>query len=162
MSSRHPSFDVEYITSNQKAIMAEEKVQRQQNETLLQIGLKTGTTSSLFTERDSKTASEKPKDLSFGKKPPLSLVPPILIREVAKCMEDGAKKRSPYNWRVSKISAMQTLDKILRHTLDCIDGIDLTEDTKLSNLASAAADIAVYLDAQKYGSLVDDRPGKSL
>lgn len=99
-----------------------------------------------------------PKDLSYGKKPPISLVPPVFIMGVAWCMADGVKKRSAYNWRSAQISAMQTLDKILRHVLACVDGEDLTEDTKLSNLASAAADIAVYMDAQREGSLVDDRP----
>lgn len=103
-------------------------------------------------------SSPKPKDLSFGKKPPISLVPPTFIIQVARCMEDGAKKRSPYNYRKEPVSAMQLLDKILRHTLDAVDGKDLTEDSKLSNLASAAADIAVYLDAQEHGTLVDDRP----
>lgn len=105
-----------------------------------------------------KIIDTKPKDLSFGVKPPISLVPPTFIKQVSRCMEDGAKKRSPYNWRQSKVSAMQLLDKILRHTLDTVDGKDLTEDSKLSNLASAAADIAVYLDALENGSLVDDRP----
>lgn len=105
-----------------------------------------------------KLNTNEPKDLSFGIKEPLSLVPPVLIRKVSRCMEDGAKKRSPYNWRDSKVSARQLLDKILRHTLDCLDGKDLTEDSKLSNLASAAADIAVYLDAEECGTLVDDRP----
>lgn len=104
--------------------------------------------------------STNPKDLSYGKKLPLSLVPSILVRKVAECMKDGAIKRSPFNWRKDKISAMQTLDKILRHVYDCLDGKDLTEDTQLSNLAAAAADIAVYLDAQEYGSLIDDRPNK--
>lgn len=108
------------------------------------------------------TNETKPKDLSFGKKPPISLVPPILITEVAKCMEDGVKKRSAYNWRESSVSAMQLLDKILRHTLACVDGEDLTEDTKLSNLASAAADIGVYLDAAREGTLVDDRPKRKI
>ncbi len=103
---------------------------------------------------------KKPKDLSFGVKDPLSLVPSVLVREVSKCMKDGALKRSPFNWRQSQISAMQTLDKILRHVYDCIDGKDLTDDTKLSNLAAAAADIGVYLDAQLHNSLLDDRPSK--
>lgn len=102
--------------------------------------------------------TDKPNDLSYGVKTPISLVPPIFIKEVAKCMEDGAKKRAPYNWRTSKISAMQTIDKILRHTLAYLDGYDTTDDSGLSNLASAAADIAVLLDARRHGVLVDDRP----
>ncbi len=105
---------------------------------------------------------EPPKDLSFGIKPPISLVPPTFIKQVARCMEDGAKKRSPYNWRTGKISAMQLLDKVLRHTLDTVDGQDLTEDSKLSNLASAAADIAVYLDALEHNVLIDDRPSRGV
>jgi hypothetical protein len=105
-----------------------------------------------------KEIDEKPKDLSFGIKPPISLVPPTFIKQVSRCMEDGAKKRSAYNWRKDPVSAMQLLDKILRHTIDAVDGKDLTEDSQLSNLASAAADIAVYLDALEHGTLVDDRP----
>lgn len=102
----------------------------------------------------------KPKDLSFGIKEPLSLVPPILIRKVSRCMEEGSQRRSVYNWRHEPVSAMQLIDKMMRHILDCLDGKDLTDDTKLSNLGAAAADIAVFLDAQEYGSLVDDRPSK--
>lgn len=99
-----------------------------------------------------------PKDLSFGVKEPISLVPPEFIRQVSRCMEDGAKKRSSYNWRDSKVSAMQLSDKVLRHVLDFIDGKDITDDSKLSNLASAAADLAVMIDAIKHDCLIDDRP----
>lgn len=103
--------------------------------------------------------TDTPKDLSYGIKPPISLVPARFTIEVAKCMKTGADKRSPYNWRQSKISVMQTLDKVLRHILRVQEGGDIDDESGLYNLAHAAADIAVLLDAQLTGSVVDDRPG---
>lgn len=105
---------------------------------------------------------EKPKDLSFGIKPPISLVPASFTIEVAKCMKTGADKRSPYNWRDSKVSVMQLIDKVLRHMLLVQDGQDLDKESGLYNLAHAAADIAVLLDSMLTQSVVDDRPKKGI
>lgn len=104
--------------------------------------------------------STNPKDLSFGKKPPLSLVPPTAIVLISKAMEDGAKKRSPYNWRESKVSISQLLDKVLRHTYKFLDGQNNDEESGLPELAHAAADLAVLIDAIETDSAVDDRPKK--
>lgn len=98
------------------------------------------------------------KDINQGKKPALSLLPPSGVIQVAKVMEDGAVKRSPYNWRDGKVSAMGLIDKILRHAFLLIDRHDLTEDSKLSNMAAIAANALVYLDAEANGNLDDDRP----
>jgi hypothetical protein len=103
-----------------------------------------------------------PKDLNYGKKPPLSLVPPSAIILISKAMEDGAKKRSPYNWRNTQISIMQTLDKVLRHTYKYLDGQDFDEETGYSELAHAAADLCVLIDALSTNSLMDDRPKKGV
>lgn len=98
------------------------------------------------------------KDINKGKKPPLSLVPASFIIHTASALEDGAIKRSPYNWRESGVSAMDLIDKIERHVQLLKDRHDFAEDSKLHNLAHAAADIAVYLDALEHGTLKDDRP----
>lgn len=102
----------------------------------------------------------KPKDLSFGKKPPMSLVPPSAIVHIAKCMEDGAIKRSPYNWRKTQVSATQLLDKVLRHVYKYLDGQDTDEESGFLELAHAAADLCVLIDAAETTSLLDDRPKK--
>lgn len=102
----------------------------------------------------------KPKDLSFGKKPPMSLVPPSALVLIALAMEDGAIKRSAYNWRETQVSTMQLLDKVLRHVYKFLDGQDIDEESGLSELAHAAADIMVLIDAIETKSVVNDRPKK--
>jgi len=101
---------------------------------------------------------DKPQDLSYGKKPPLSLVPPSAIIYASKALENGSKKRSPYNWRESKISIMQTLDKTLRHLYKYLDGQDIDEESGLPELSHAIADLSVLIDAVATNSVVDDRP----
>jgi hypothetical protein len=103
-----------------------------------------------------------PKDLSFGKKPPLSLIPASAAILMAAVMEHGAIKRSPYNWRNSKISILQTLDKTFRHLYKYQDGQDFDEETNLLELAHAAADLIVLIDAVETGCIVDDRPKKGV
>lgn len=102
--------------------------------------------------------SKEPKDLSYGKKPPLSLVPPSAIIYASKALEDGARKRSAYNWRNSKISIMQTLDKTLRHLYKYLDGQDEDEESGLPELSHAIADLCVLIDAIETDSVEDDRP----
>lgn len=101
---------------------------------------------------------KKTKDINFGKKPTMSLVPPSFCIYVAKALEDGAIKRSPYNWREESVSASNLLDKIERHLQLLKDRHDLAEDSGLHEMAHLAADAAVYIDAMEQGTLVDDRP----
>lgn len=102
--------------------------------------------------------TKKSKDINQGIKPPLSLVPGVFIIHVAKALEDGAKKRSPYNYRKTPVSAMGLIDKMERHLQLIKDRHDYAEDSGLHELAHLGANISVYLDAEAQGMLDDDRP----
>lgn len=98
------------------------------------------------------------KDINNNKKPTMSLVPATACIYMAKAMEDGANKRSPYNWREHGVSASNLLDKIERHLQLLKDRHDIAEDSGLHEMAHLIADAAVYIDALEQGTLVDDRP----
>lgn len=98
------------------------------------------------------------KDINFGKKPTLSLVPAVALIYIAKAMEDGAKKRGPYNWRETRVSASNLIDKMERHIQLLKDRHDFADDSGLHELAHCLADGCVYLDAMESGVLDDDRP----
>lgn len=101
---------------------------------------------------------ESVKDINFGKKPTLSLVPATAIIHISTAMEDGVKKRSAYNWRENPVSASNLIDKMERHLQLLKDRHDFADDSGLHELAHLLADGCVYLDAMEQGTLVDDRP----
>lgn len=101
---------------------------------------------------------------SVESKPELSLFPPEAILQSTKAFDDGAKKHGgSYNWRGKKdIKVMTYLSKVLRHTLAYSNGQDCAEDSGVSHLAHAMADLAIMLDAMASGDLVDNRPKRTL
>jgi hypothetical protein len=104
--------------------------------------------------------STNPKDLIGLTKPRLDLVPPALIIHVAKAMENGAKKFSPFNWRDKKVRSTIYIAAAMRHLLQYLDGEDCASDSGVHHLAHAAACCGIVLDAQAAGALIDDRPTK--
>lgn len=100
-----------------------------------------------------------PKDAVAAAKPDLYLVPPALIIWVAKCMENGAKKYSPANWRDEdkKVRMTVYISAALRHLMALADGEDNAPDSKLPHAAHAAASMGIILDALACGTLIDDR-----
>src|SRR5882724_10171891 len=108
---------------------------------------------------DSKdTNKTNPKDLEGNKKPPLSLVPPSVIIHLAEAFKEGAKKYGAYNWRTNKVQAMIYLDASMRHIQAKLDGEDIDPESGKDHLAGALASLAVYIDAQETGNLIDNRP----
>lgn len=102
--------------------------------------------------------STNPKDLIGVRKPQLDKVPPAAIIQIAKAMENGAAKYGPFNWREKKVKSSVYLAAAQRHILSWADGEDVAEDSGVHHLAHAAACLAILLDAEATGSLVDDRP----
>lgn len=102
--------------------------------------------------------STNPKDLIGATKPPLSLVPPTALVFLAKVMELGAKKYGPYNWRQNKVKTTIYIDAALRHLLSYFDGESADTESNMSHLAHVMACMAIVLDAEATGNLVDDRP----
>lgn len=103
-----------------------------------------------------------PKTNFGARKPPVALVPPVAIIHEAMAMADGARKYGAYSWRAASVSTMTYLNAALRHLFDYVDGT-VQSDTNVHNLGHARACLAIILDAEANGTLVDDRPlpGKS-
>lgn len=103
-----------------------------------------------------------PKDLEGNKKSPISLVPPSVMIYMAEAFREGARKYGPYNWRTKKVQAMIYLDAAFRHMLAKLDGEDIDPESGKDHLAGALASLAVYIDAQETGNLIDNRPPKGV
>lgn len=99
-----------------------------------------------------------PKTLAGAKKVPLHLVPPSFIIQTSRAMELGAKKYGPYNWRDKAVPVLTYLAAAQRHILSYQDGEELDPESGAPHLAHAAACMAIVLDAQQVGMLIDDRP----
>jgi hypothetical protein len=86
-----------------------------------------------------------------------------LIPPVANVMESlvfglGAAKYGPYNWRENSVAASVYISALYRHVAQWWDGEETDPESLMSHLAHARACIAIILDAQNNGKLVDDRP----
>lgn len=98
-----------------------------------------------------------PKDLLGVKKAPLRFVPPALVIEVAPAMANGAAKYGAYNWRDKHVKASIYAEAIQRHLYAWMDGENLATDSGVKHLAHIGACIAILLDAEAHGALIDDR-----
>lgn len=104
-----------------------------------------------------------PKTRLGATKPSLALIPPVAMLHEAMAFEDGERKYGKFNWRIDPVSAMTYLHAAKRHLENYLDGERLTRDTKVHNLGAVRACMAIVLDAEACGTLIDDRPppGKS-
>jgi hypothetical protein len=93
-------------------------------------------------------------------KPGLENVPPIPLYMVGQVMRMGAEKYGPMNWRDDPVSLSTYYNATLRHLFEMWDGQDRDMDSLLPNLALAAANLFILMDAQHQGTLIDDRPTK--
>ncbi len=114
-----------------------------------------------FYERAHLESSTLDRGLIDFSKPCLSLIPQSSVLAATEAFQDGVKKHGGmYNWRTKDLSTMQYCAKILRHIYAYIDGQDSAEDSKVSHLGHALADLMIMIDAKKYETLLDDRPYK--
>jgi hypothetical protein len=102
--------------------------------------------------------SPNPKDIIGLTKPPVHLVPPILEVEAAMAFLDGAKKYGAYNWREHPVLYSVYHAACKRHLGQAWDGENIDAKSKVKHLAHAVACIAILLDAEACGCLIDDRP----
>lgn len=92
-------------------------------------------------------------------KPKLSLVPLAALEAITEALDYGNKKHGgAFNWRTFPLNRMECYSKVLRHITDSIEGNEVAEDSQISNLSHAIANLAIMLDALKYNQLIDDRP----
>ena len=91
-------------------------------------------------------------------KPPLALIPAPAMLQMAEAFRDGAAKYGAANWRKDPVSASTYVNAALRHIVAWYDGEEVAPDSKVHHLGHAAACLAIILDAQLCGTLLNDRP----
>lgn len=96
----------------------------------------------------------------YGKaKPAISLIPGPALLHIADAFADGAEKYGPANWRNDPVSTSTYVDAAYRHIVAYFDGREqCAADSGVHHLGHAAACLAILLDAEAQGTLVDDRP----
>lgn len=99
-----------------------------------------------------------PKDKIGASKVDLTVCSPVAMAWWAFAQMDGVTKYGAYNWRVEPIQMRTYLSAGMRHLLDVLDGEDIAPDSLAMHLGHVMATCAIILDAQHYGTLVDDRP----
>ena len=100
-----------------------------------------------------------PKSVQGAKKHSLRLL--LLPAQVAACaaLEDGCKKYGAANWRETGVAASVYMDAALRHMFQYFDGGEqVASDSGVHHLGHAIACLAIILDAEHQGTLIDDRP----
>jgi hypothetical protein len=106
----------------------------------------------------SKAATANPKDLIGATKISLTKLPAVAILHGSRAMMDGARKYGAYNWRDREVQASIYIDALMRHALAWFEGEEIAADSGVHHLGHAIGCLAILLDAQEAGKLIDDRP----
>lgn len=101
-----------------------------------------------------------PKDLIGSKKLDMTSLPAVAIAHGNHAMMDGAGKYGPYNWRDNPVQAKVYVDAAIRHLLAWFEGEEEAKDSGVHHLGHVIGCMAILLDAQATGNLVDNRPNK--
>lgn len=106
------------------------------------------------------TKASNPKDVLAADESrcPLDLIPSPALIHLAQALGDGARKYGPYNWREEGVGTRTYVGAALRHTLAYLDGERNARDSGVHHLGHAMACLAIILDAEAVGNLVDNRP----
>lgn len=89
----------------------------------------------------------------------LELIPAAAKREEAKALDHGNRKdgRTPWNWRIARVSLRDQVGGLQRHVDAFMDGEDLDPASLAHHLGHARARAGIILDALAHGTLIDDR-----
>lgn len=92
-------------------------------------------------------------------KPPIALVPPECIEEIAHVFGMGAKKYGKYNWRhdAATTEHSRTYSSIQRHLCAYWQGENIDPESGLSHLAHAASQLCILMIHTKDAPEMDDR-----
>jgi len=102
-------------------------------------------------------AGENPKDAVAGERLPLDLWPLTATAMASVAMLNGACKYGRANWRKIPVRATVYVAACQRHMAAWLDGEESDEEG-VPHLASMLASLAIVVDAQAAGTLIDDRP----
>ena len=98
-----------------------------------------------------------PKDGIGNTKLPLHLWPPSATAHGSLALLDGMLKYGRLNWRGTEVRASVYVGALLRHAAEWMEGVNVDAKSGLHPLAHALACIAIILDAEAAGTLIDDR-----
>lgn len=98
-----------------------------------------------------------PKDAVGSDKLPLHLWPETASMMGCLGLLEGMLKYGRANWRVAGVRATIYVDALRRHVGAWAEGEDSDPDSGLPHLSHALACLAILVDAQAAGQLVDDR-----
>lgn len=98
-----------------------------------------------------------PKSEEGQKKPQLHLIPGAANDAMARALEQGAKRYGTRNWVQGQVSVCTYISAMKRHIDAYMDGEDLDPDSGVHHLGHVMANCAIVLDAERHGTLVDNR-----
>lgn len=101
-----------------------------------------------------------PKDRAATDRLDLSLFPDTAVAYGALAFTEGDLKYGGYNWRKAGVKASVYIAALRRHVAKWWNGSNDDPHTRVMHLANALSCIAVMIDAEVGGMLVDDRPPK--
>jgi hypothetical protein len=84
---------------------------------------------------------------------------PVALAHTGFAMMNAAGKYGPYDWRGKPVRATIYVDACERHLNAWFDSEENAADSGAHHLGHAIACLAILLDAQETGNLIDDRPG---
>lgn len=99
-----------------------------------------------------------PKQSQGASKLPLHLWPTTATALGCLGILEGREKYGLVNWRASKVVATIYVDAAKRHLDAWLEGEEQSPDSGNFHLGNALASIAILVDAQAHGTMVDDRP----
>ena len=102
-----------------------------------------------------------PKVGAASKKYSLRYMPLSANIEANRALENGAEKYGLCNWRDTNVKASVYIDAALRHIAQWQEGQENASDSTVHNLGHAMASLAIIIDAQAQGVMIDDRPTAS-
>lgn len=102
--------------------------------------------------------SSNPKDKLGIQRVPLHLNPTTAAVHQALAHLDGAIKYGAFNWREEGVSVSVYVSAALRHIHKYFEREKCARDSGVHHLGHAMACLAIVLDSEELGNLVDDRP----
>jgi len=100
-----------------------------------------------------------PKDAVGCKKVSWTVLPFVVLGEVALAIFEGARKYGKFNWRKKGVRASIYIDAVIgRHLAAWWEGEDIDKESGVSHLSKAIAGLMILRDAQIRGMMTDDRP----
>jgi F0F1-type ATP synthase membrane subunit a len=97
--------------------------------------------------------------MAYGiKKPSIHFIPMWIILVLAVVFALGARKYGLRNWRKEPVRASTYYDAAFRHATDWFEElIENDAESGVHHLAHAIAGFMIIMDAQRQGTLIDDR-----